>query len=42
MKKTNKILTEMLYQRMLNLAEFEQNKVFRKIYIDILRKLELK
>lgn len=40
MKKTNKLLTEMLYQRMLNLAEFEQSKVFRKLYIDILRKLD--
>lgn len=37
MKKT---LTGMLYQRMMTLAEFETSEVFRKIYTEVLRKLE--
>ena len=35
-----KNFTEMLYQRMLTLAEFETCETFRQIYIEVLRKLE--
>ncbi len=33
-----KILTGFMYHRMLDLAELEQNEVFQRIYIEILRK----
>ena len=35
-----KFLAGMMYQRMLNLAEFEQNEVFREIYVEALRKAQ--